>query len=63
MQRNSSTDKPMRSASARAMRLDLSGVSVLELPPRSMKNSAAARLAMMNKNTSATRYDMRGIIW
>jgi hypothetical protein len=32
------------------------------LPPRSMKNKAVARLAMMARNASATRYDMGEII-
>jgi hypothetical protein len=34
----------------------------LSPPPRNMKNKAAARLAKMAKNASATRYDMGWII-
>ena len=59
MHRKSSTENPTRRASARAMRCDLSGAS---LPPRSMKNRAVARLVMMARNASETRYDMGGII-
>ena len=59
MQTNSSTEKPMRKASAFAMPL----VLVFPLAPSfSMKKSAAARLAMMAKNAKATRYVMHRII-
>lgn len=60
MHKNNNTENPTRMASARAMRVDLSGV--FSPPPRSMKKSAAARLAMMARKASATRYDMSGII-
>ena len=59
MQTNSSTEKPIRKASARAMLLVL---ALPLVPSFIMKNKAAARLAMMAKNASATRYVMLGII-
>ena len=59
MQTNSRTEKPILKASARAMLLVLALPSA---PSFIMKNSAAARLAMMAKNASATRYVMCEII-
>jgi len=61
MHRNSSTDRPTRMASARAMRLDLSGAEA-PWPPRSMKKRAAAKLLRMARKASATRYGMGRII-
>ena len=59
MQTNSSTEKPIRKASARAMLLVFAFPSV---PSFIMKKSAAAKLAMMAKNASATKYVMQRII-
>lgn len=59
MQINSSTEKPIRKASARAMLLVL---ALPSLPSFNMKKSAAARLARMAKNASATKYVISGII-
>ena len=59
MQTNSSTDSPIRNASARAMLL------VLDLPlvpSFNMKNRAAPKLPMMAKKAIATKYVMLGII-
>lgn len=62
MHANNNTEKPTLKANARAMRLDFSGALALALPPRNMKNRAAAKLAMMARNASATRYDIDRII-
>ncbi len=59
MQTNSSTDNPIRNASAFAIPLVL---ALPWVPSFNMKNSAVARLARMAKNAMATRYVMRGII-
>ena len=59
MQTNSSTEKPIRKASAFAMLLVLAFPLV---PSFNMKKSAAARLAMMAKNAKATKYVMHRII-
>lgn len=59
MQTNSSTENPMRKASAFAMPLVLAFPLV---PSFNIKNSAAPRLAMMAKNAMVTRYVMHRII-
>ena len=59
MQTNSSTEMPIRKASARAMLLVLALPSV---PSFIMKKSAAAKLAMIAKKANATKYVIQGII-
>ena len=59
MQTNSSTDNPMRKASALAMPLVL---ALPLVPSFIMKKSAAPKLAMMAKKAMATRYVMHWII-
>ena len=59
MHRNSSTENPMRKASARAMPLVL---ALPFAPSFIMKKSAVAKLATMAKNAIATKYVMREII-
>ena len=62
MHTNNTMDTPTRMASARTMRLDLSGVASDDCPPRNMKNNAAAKLPMMATKAKTTRYDMLEII-
>ena len=59
MQTNSSTDNPIRNASALAMLLVL---ALPLVPSLIMKNKAVAKLAMMAKKAAATKYVMPGII-
>ena len=59
MHTNKSTDIPMRNASARAILLVLALPSV---PSFIMKKSAAAKLAIMAKKATATKYVMHWII-
>ena len=61
MQTNSTTEKPTRKASARAMRLP-PWLVVLLLPLRIMKKRAEAKLAKIAINARATRYFMLEII-
>jgi hypothetical protein len=62
-QRNKATDRPTRTASARAIRRLRSASDCAFLSLRNMKNSAAPKLAMMAKKANATRYPMKGIMW
>jgi len=52
MQTKIKIEKPTRKANARAIRRDFAGPP---LPPRSMKNRAAAKLAITAKKPKATK--------